>query len=169
MLFSPSEYEFAARMLGLPYPESMAEKAAAAPMVSRVLRECFYAAPPMPDGEDGMRYTGATHSLSRYPDNNAPMVKNAIAQRMRTAEDTAVDREEVAEMLAMMMTDPEMLLDFLEYYNMLQENGENHIDMLSAQRPMEYDTPNLGANYSVINAPSSPGYLTPSEEYQQLS
>lgn len=169
MLFSPSEYEFAARILGLPYPESMAEKAIAAPMVSRVLRECFFAAPPMPDGEEEMQYMGATRSLNGYPDNNEPMVKNAIGRRMRAGLDEPQDEMYLEQLLEMVMTDPQMLADFLGYIDMLEENADNHMDMLSAQRPMEYDTPNLGANYSVLNAPSSPGFASPSEEFQQLS
>jgi len=44
---------------------------------------------------------------------------------------------------------------------------DQHMDALSAQRPMEYDTPNLGSNYSVLNAPSSNG-IEPSRAYQPL-
>jgi len=49
----------------------------------------------------------------------------------------------------------------------LAEQEDEEADRLSSQRPLEYDTPNLGSNYSVLNAPSSNG-IEPSRAYQQL-
>jgi hypothetical protein len=50
----------------------------------------------------------------------------------------------------------------------LAEQEDEQMDQLSAQRPMEYDSPNLGANYSALNAPCS-NQIPPSQQFQQLS
>ena len=54
------------------------------------------------------------------------------------------------------------------FLDMLEQQGNMHMDELSSQRPAEYDTPNMGANYSMLNAPSS-NNIPPSIQYQQLS
>jgi hypothetical protein len=50
----------------------------------------------------------------------------------------------------------------------LADQDQEEADRLSSQRPLEYDTPNLGSNYSVLNAPSSNG-IEPSRAFQPLS
>ena len=47
-MFSPSDYELAARVLGLPVPRTQAEMAAATPMTARVVRDFARGLPPVP-------------------------------------------------------------------------------------------------------------------------
>jgi hypothetical protein len=55
----------------------------------------------------------------------------------------------------------------LQLIEALSDQSDEHMDQLSSQRPLEYDTPNLGANYSVLNAPAS-SHIPASQEYQPL-
>jgi hypothetical protein len=45
--------------------------------------------------------------------------------------------------------------------------AEDGAEYLSRQRPAEYDLPNYGGQYSLLNAPSNSS-LPPSVEYQEL-
>ena len=71
-------------------------------------------------------------------------------------------------MQLLMSLDPQECPMIVELLRALMEQSDEQMDALSAQRPMEYDTPNLGANYSVLNAPSSNG-IEPSRAFQPLS
>lgn len=168
-MFSPAEYELASRVLGLPVPENEAERAAAAPMVARVLRDFGRGmAGPMPGMEaQGMQNTGATHSLNGYPNNNQPMPRQVLASRLRTDSEPDLDPE-IATIMGLLGDNPEAIMAFMQILEYLCNNREEHMDELSSQRPAEYDTPNLGANYSMLNAPSS-NMIPPSVEFQQLS
>ena len=55
-----------------------------------------------------------------------------------------------------------MLLDRLD------AQDQEHMDELSSQRPPDFDMPNLGSNYSMLNAPAS-NTVPPSAQFQQLS
>jgi hypothetical protein len=50
----------------------------------------------------------------------------------------------------------------------MQAQDEASGDVLSQQRPLEYDMPNYGGQYSVLNAPNST-QIPPSIRYQALS
>ncbi len=165
-MFSPQEYAFAARALGLPVPETAAEKAAAAPLVARVLREYMYERPPIPGREEGMQ-TGATRSLNGYPDTREPMLRNAVGRRMEAGVETPQQEEDLEQYLMELLRNPEMVEAFFAFLDQMDVQGDEHMDLLSSQRPLHYDTPNLGSNYSVLNAPSS-GPIPPSIEFQSL-
>jgi len=49
----------------------------------------------------------------------------------------------------------------------LNSEGMEAGEYLSRQRPLEYDLPNYGGQYSVLNAPSS-STVPPSVMYQKL-
>ena len=168
-MFSPAEYELAARVLGLPVPENEAERAAAAPMVAKVLRDFGRGfGGPRPGMEaQGMQNTGATHSLNGYPNNNQPMPRQVLASRLRTDSEPAVDPE-IAQIMELLGDNPEAIAAFMQLLQYLATAQDEHMDLLSSQRPAEYDTPNMGDNYSMLNAPAS-NMIPPSQEFQYLS
>jgi hypothetical protein len=164
-VFSKADYALAARVLGLPVPETPAEMAAATPATARIMREFATALPVAPGHDaDGM-YTGATRSLNAYPANTQPMQKAQLASALRTEPEAGEDIY-VRELLASLEPDEYMLI--IQLLEALAEQEDEQMDQLSAQRPMEYDSPNLGANYSVLNAPCS-NQIPPSQQFQQLS
>jgi len=168
-VFSRADYELASRMLGLPMPETPDEQAAAAPMVAYVMRTFAQGGAPRIEGEPGGMYTGATRSLNTYPDVDDPMGRAQLQARLRVeqAEPPAMDPV-LVQLLDRVCENPEMINQMLQLLAILEEQSDEHMDELSAQRPAEYDTPNLGANYSMLNAPSSNG-IPPSVNFQQLS
>jgi hypothetical protein len=165
-VFSKADYELAARILGLPVPETPAEIAAATPVTARVIRQFGQALPPAPGMEGEAIYTGATRSLNAYPNNTAPMQKAQLAARLRTEPDRPQEDAYLIELLQSL--EPEEYQIIMALIEQLAEQGEEESDRLSSQRPLEYDTPNLGSNYSVLNAPSSNG-IEPSRAFQPLS
>jgi len=165
-VFSKADYELASRILGLPTPETPAEQAAAAPVVAEVLRKFARGEHPMPGFEQEGMYTGATRSLNGYPNNNEPMLDAKIASRMRTENEPPQDDMYLLELLNEL--DPEEAQAIIMILELLADQKQEHMDMLSSQRPAQYDTPNMGDNYSMLNAPSSNG-IEPSRQYQQLS
>jgi hypothetical protein len=72
---------------------------------------------------------------------------------------------EISEMLN---NDPNMVSLLIELLTDMQTQSEASGDMLSQQRPLEYDTPNYGGQYSVLNAPNST-QIPASMRYQPLS
>ena len=165
-MFSKADYELAARILGLPVPETPAEQAAAAPVTAEIIRRFSQGRPPMPGMEPTGFYTGATHSLNGYPDNTMPRQRAQLASRLRTEPERPQEDAYLMELIQSLEPDEfEIVLMLLEE---LAEQEEEESDRLSSQRPLEYDTPNLGSNYSVLNAPSSNG-IEPSRAYQPLS
>lgn len=168
-MFSPADYELAARILQVPVPRTQAEMAAATPMVARVMRDFGRGgAAPMPGMEPEGLYTGATHSLNGYPDVDMPMEKAQLASRLRTETmDPRMDEYLIA-LLSLVEGNPEIADMLMTVLEKLDTQSDEHMDRLSSQRPAEFDTPNLGANYSMLNAPCSNG-IAPSEEYQPLS
>ena len=86
---------------------------------------------------------------------------------MRTDNDPALDPE-IIELLEDLGRSPEAiqaLMEMLEYFAAMQDA---HMDKLSAQQPAEYDCPNMGGNYSMLNAPTNSS-IPPSVAYQPLS
>lgn len=165
-MFSKADYELAARILGLPVPETAAEQAAAAPVVAQVMRQFGRGGGPAPGHDAQGMYTGATHSLNGYPDNNKPMLEAKLASRLRTEQGDPAQDSYLMELL--MKLDPNEYPMIVELLQAMMMQQDQHMDALSSQRPMEYDTPNLGSNYSALNAPCSNG-IEPSRQFQQLS
>lgn len=165
-MFSKADYELAARILGLPVPQSPAEMAAAAPATAEVIRRFGQGRAPMPGHEQEGLYTGATRSLNGYPDNNQPMQRAQLASRLRTEPEPPQEDAYLLELISQLEPDEfELILQMLQQ---LAAQDDIESDRLSSQRPLEYDTPNMGGNYSVLNAPSSNG-IEPSRAFQPLS
>lgn len=164
-MFSKADYELAARILGLPVPETPAEMAAATPATAQIVRQFATGLPPAPGMEaDGM-YTGATRSLNAPPTATQPFQKAQLASRLRTEPERPSEDLYLQSLIEAL--DPDEYAIILQLLEQLAEQEDEHMDMLSSQRPLEYDTPNLGANYSVLNAPCSNG-IAPSQAYQPL-
>lgn len=165
-MFSKADYELAARILGLPVPQTPAEMAAATPATAHVLRRFGQGLPPMPGQEGEGFYTGATRSLNGYPDTTMPMQKAQLASRLRTEPERPHEDAYLMELINLL--DPDEYNLIMALLEQLSEQEDEESDRLSSQRPLEYDTPNMGSNYSVLNAPSSNG-IEPSRAFQQLS
>jgi len=166
-VFSKADYELAARVLGLPVPTTPAEMAAATPLTAQVIRRFGQALPPAPGQDPEGIYTGATRSLNSMPDTTQPMEKARLASRLNTEVEDPYEDMYLIELLTVLEQNPEMVQLMLELLDRLEEQGDQHMDALSSQRPAEYDTPNLGANYSMLNAPSS-NHIPASQAYQPL-
>ena len=166
-MFSPQDYELASRILGLPVPQTDAERAVAAPAVHAVLRNFYKAAAPMPGHEPEGLYTGATRSLNGYPDNNKPEANVQLQRRINAGISTPEDNAEVEGLLELLLQDPMLMEMFMDFLENQQSQSLQSGEYLSRQRPLEYDMPNFGGQYSVLNAPSS-STIPPSVEYQPL-
>lgn len=167
-MFSQADYALAARMLGLPMPQSPAEQAAAAPVTARVLRDYLQMRPPSPGMDNQVMYTGATRSLNAYPETEYPMMKAQLDSRLRTSNVDPSQDADLMELLDIIFQNPELVDDMLMILQQLEEQGEMQMDDLSSQRPPDFDSPNLGCNYSMLNAPAS-NTIPPSVQFQQLS
>jgi len=166
-VFSPQDYELASRILGLPVPQTDAERAVAAPAVHAVLRNFYKAAAPMPGHEPDGVYTGATRSLNGYPDNNKPEAQVQLQRRITAGITTPEDGAEVEGLLELLLQDPMLMEMFIDFLESQQSQSLQSGEYLSRQRPLEYDMPNFGGQYSVLNAPSS-STIPPSVEYQPI-
>lgn len=167
-MFSQADYALAARLMGLPMPVSPAEQAAAAPVTARVLRDFMQMRPPSANGDADGIYTGATRSLNSYPDVEYPETKAKIASRLRTEVEEPSNDGYLMEMLMEICKDPQAVMMMLELLDRLDAQQQDQMNELSSQRPAEFDMPNEGANYSMLNAPSS-NSIPPSIQFQQLS
>jgi len=167
-VFSPQDYELAARILGLPVPITAAEQAAAAPMTAVVMRTFCQTLPPAPGMEDEhMMNMGATRSLNAPPDNTQPVYRNQLQHRLQAGVTDPHHEQEILELIDLITNNPEVGEMFLNFLHNLENQGDEHMDMLSAQRPPSYDMPNYGSNYSILNAPAS-SVIPPSQAYQEL-
>ncbi len=166
-MFSPQDYEFASRVLGLPCPKTPAEMAAAAPMTAAVLRNFHRVAPPMPGREGDGIMTSPTRSLNGYPDNSQPEVRGQLMRRLQATATSPSDEAELQELVGMLFQDPGLMEMFLDFVQNLRNDGMEGAEYLSRQRPLEYDLPNYGGQYSVLNAPSSSS-IPASVAYQEL-
>ena len=167
-MFSQADYALAARLLGLPMPVTPAEQAAAAPMTARVLRDFMQMRPPSADGDADGIYTGATRSLNSYPDVEYPMVKAKLASRLRTEVEEPSNDQYLIELLQQLVGNPELVQEMLMLLDALDAAEQSHMNELSSQRPPDFDMPNEGTNYSMLNAPAS-NSIPPSVQFQQLS
>jgi len=167
-VFSPQDYELAARILGLPVPITAAEQAAAAPMTAVVMRTFCQTLPPAPGMEDEhMMNMGATRSLNAPPDNTQPVYRNQLQHRLQAGVTDPHHEQEILDLIDLITNNPEVGEMFLNFLYNLENQGDEHMDMLSAQRPPAYDMPNYGSNYSILNAPAS-SVIPPSQAYQEL-
>lgn len=166
-MFSPQDYELAARILGLPVPRTPAEQAAAAPMVSVVIRNFHRAAPPVPGHEGNGIQTGATRSLNAYPANTQPEAHVDLGRRLQAGVVNPNDEEELENLIHLILNNPQLMQMFIEFVKNQNEESYASGEYLSRQRPLEYDLPNYGGQYSVLNAPSTSS-IPASIRYQEL-
>lgn len=166
-MFSPQDYELAARVLGLPVPETAAERAVAAPAVHAVLRNFYKRTPPMPGHEPEGLFIGATRSLNGYPDNNKPEAHDQLQHRINAGVTTPEDGAEVEALLEAILENPQLMEMFMDFIENQNQDSLDSGEYLSRQRPLEYDLPNYGGQYSVLNAPSTSS-IPPSIAYQEL-
>jgi hypothetical protein len=141
--------------------------AAAAPMTAAVLRNFHRAAPPMPGVEVDGIMTSPTRSLNGYPDTSQPEVRGQLMHRLQASASSPSDDAELEQLVGMLFQDPGLMQMFLEFIQNLNTTGMEGAEYLSRQRPLEYDLPNYGGQYSVLNAPSS-STVPPSVMYQEL-
>jgi hypothetical protein len=122
---------------------------------------------PQPGFEGEGVNTSATRSLNSYPMVNQPEAKVQLERRLQAGVTNDISEEETAELLQIVMEDPELIAAFLEFIKNENQMAEDGAEYLSRQRPAEYDLPNYGGQYSLLNAPSNSS-LPPSVEYQEL-
>ena len=96
------------------------------------------------------------------------MAKAQLSSRLRVEEQEPSQDEYLRALLMEIMQDPSMIQELLMILDQMDAQEQQHMDELSSQRPAEYDTPNMGSNYSMLNAPSSNG-IPPSVQFQALS
>lgn len=166
-VFSPQDYELAARITGLPCPTTPAERAAAAPMTAVILRNFYKAAPPMPGREGEGLNTSPTRSLNRYPGTTQPEAHVQLGRRLQAGVVNESDEAEVEELIMLILNNPMVMEMFMQFLQNLDEQSMESGEFLSQQRPLEYDLPNFGGQYSVLNAPSSSS-IPASVRYQEL-
>lgn len=166
-MFSPQDYELAARIVGLPCPTTPAERAAAAPMTAVILKNFYRAAPPMPGREEEGLNTSPTRSLNAYPANTQPEARVQLGRRLQAGVVNESDELEVEELIMLILNNPTVMSMFMEFIQNLEDDSLASGDFLSQQRPLEYDLPNYGGQYSVLNAPSS-STIPASVRYQEL-
>jgi hypothetical protein len=141
--------------------------AAAAPMTATVLRNFHRAAPPMPGMEGDGIMTSPTRSLNGYPDTSQPEVRGQLMHRLQASASSPSDEAELEQLVGLLFQDPGLMQMFLQFVQTLNSEGMEAGEYLSRQRPLEYDLPNYGGQYSVLNAPSS-STVPPSVMYQKL-
>ena len=168
-MFSPQEYQLAATVLGLPVPVSAAEQAAATPLTAMVLRNFGRAKPPVPGFEDqrGVQ-TGATRSLNSPIEATQPAYRDQMMHRLQAGVVNEEQQDELQHLIELITHNPQIAELFLNFMQNLEQQGDDHMDMLSSQRPSEYDMPNYGSNYSLLNAPTNSS-IPPSQLYQELA
>jgi hypothetical protein len=141
--------------------------AAAAPMTAAVLRNFHRAAPPMPGMEGDGIMTSPTRSLNGYPNTAQPEVRGQLMHRLQATASSPSDEAELQQLIGMLFQDPNLMEMFLDFIQNLNAEGDEGAEYLSRQRPLEYDLPNYGGQYSVLNAPSS-STVPASVQYQEL-
>ena len=167
-MFSPQDFELAARLLGLPVPETPAECAAAIPMTATVLRSYYKAPAPMPGFEEDGINTSATRSLNPMPRVAQPEARRQLAHRLQAGSVTRDDDIEIRRLLEILLTDPEVREAFMNFVGNIQDNSREAGEYYGRQRPVGFDVPGLGGQYSMLNAPVSSA-IPPSQQFQALS
>jgi hypothetical protein len=125
-------------------------------MVAQILRNFHRAAPPMPGHEDpsGMNMS-ATRSLNTYPNVNQPEARVQLGRRLQAGVVSPDAQAELISLLHIILSDPELADAFLAFAENLENQALEGGEYLSQQRPLEYDLPNFGGQYSVLNAPTN--------------
>ena len=154
-MYSPAEYALAARVTGLPVPTTPAECIAAAPLTAVVLKNLMRMPPPEPGTMDGNALSSNTFSVNSFPDVSQPMARDQLQHRIRAGVVDEEDEDTVAELLQLIMSDPHLAQMFLDFLGNMRDDSLESGDYLSQQRPLEYDLPNYGGQYSVLNAPTN--------------
>jgi len=132
-----------------------------------VLRNFHRVAPPMPGMEGDGIMTSPTRSLNGYPDTSQPEVRGQLMHRLQASASSPSDEAELEQLVGLLFQDPGLMQMFLQFVQTLNSEGMEAGEYLSRQRPLEYDLPNYGGQYSVLNAPSS-STVPPSVMYQKL-
>jgi hypothetical protein len=88
-------------------------------------------------------------------------------RRLQATATSPSDEAELQELVGMLFQDPGLMEMFLDFVQNLRNDGMEGAEYLSRQRPLEYDLPNYGGQYSVLNAPSSSS-IPASVAYQEL-
>lgn len=166
-VFSPQDYELAARIVGLPCPQTPAERAAATPMTAVILKNFYKAAPPMPGREGEGMNTSPTRSLNAYPANTQPEARVQLGRRLQAGVVNEADEFEVEELIMLILNDPNVMAMFMDFLQNMNEQADDAGEYFSRQRPLEYDLPNYGGQYSLLNAPSS-STIPASVRFQEL-
>jgi hypothetical protein len=111
--------------------------------------------------------TSPTRSLNGYPDTSQPEVRGQLMHRLQASASSPSDEAELEQLVGLLFQDPGLMQMFLDFIQNLNNDGMEGAEYLSRQRPLEYDLPNYGGQYSVLNAPSS-STVPPSVMYQEL-
>ena len=80
---------------------------------------------------------------------------------------SADDGAELEDLLALVIGDDYLMSAFIQFLQNMGVQSLESGEFLSQQRPLEYDMPNYGGQYSVLNAPSS-SQIPASVQYQEL-
>ena len=121
-MFSPQEYQLAAKVLGLPVPCTAAEQAAAAPMTAMVLKNFGRAMPPAPgfEDQDGIQM-GATRSLNAPPNTTQPEYKGQLMHRLQAGVVNEPQEEEIQQLIELITNDPYIAELFLNFVHNLEQ------------------------------------------------
>ena len=111
--------------------------------------------------------TSPTRSLNGSPDTSQPEVRGQLMHRLQASASSPSDEAELEQLVGLLFQDPGLMQMFLDFIQNLNNDGMEGAEYLSRQRPLEYDLPNSGGQYSVLNAPSS-STVPPSVMYQEL-
>ncbi len=111
--------------------------------------------------------TSATRSLNPPPDVTQPEAKIQLEHRLQAGVNDPEDMADVAELLQMIVENPAAVEQLIEMLTMMQQDGDAAGQYFSQQRPVHYDMPNYGGQYSMLNAPSS-STVPASVAYQSL-
>jgi len=136
-------------------------------MTAAVLRSYYRAPAPMPGHERDGVVTGATRSLNPQPQVAQPEARDQLAHRLQAGLVTRDDDIEVRRIMSLIVNDPEIQDMFMNFLGQALQRGNEGAEYLSRQRPAEYDMPNYGGQYSMLNAPST-STVPASVRYQEL-
>jgi hypothetical protein len=136
-------------------------------MTAAVLRSYYKAPAPMPGFEGDGINTSATRSLNPQPRVSQPEARDQLAHRLTAGISTPTDEGEIERLIEVLISDPEMRTMFMQFLQQMLSQSNEGGEYLSRQRPLEYDMPNYGGQYSVLNAPSS-STIPASVRYQEL-
>lgn len=121
----------------------------------------------MPGREGEGLNTSPTRSLNAYPANTQPEARVQLGRRLQAGVVNEGDEHEVEEIIMLILNNPHVMQMFMEFLQNMNEQADEAGEYFSRQRPLEYDLPNYGGQYSVLNAPSS-STIPASVRFQEL-